>query len=189
LRALESSPSFCYAYHSELDMLGHLYGPGSPAWRMQLRQVDRLVESIVEGLSPGSVLAVVADHGMVSVDGTALDIDETPALVAGVRALGGEVRGRHVYVEEGAAADVLAVWRETLGNKAWVVSREEAIADGWFGPVSARVLPRIGDVVAAARGDFGMLRRAAEPLESSLIGHHGSLTSAEQLVPLVLAYG
>jgi hypothetical protein len=28
-----------------------------------------------------------------------------------------------------------------------------------------------------------------EPLESSLIGHHGSLTSAEQRVPLLLAYG
>jgi len=189
LRALESSPSFCYAYHSELDMLGHLYGPGSTAWRMQLRQVDRLVESIVEGLPSGSVLAVVADHGMVSVDGTALDVDEIPALVAGVRALGGEARARHVYVEEGAAADVLAAWRETLGDNAWVVTREEAITAGWFGPVSDRVRPRIGDVVAAARGDFGMLRRAAEPLESSLIGHHGSLTSAEQLVPLVLAYG
>ena len=67
---------FCYGYHSEVDMLGHLYGPGSRAWRMQLRQVDRLVESIVEGLPPGGLLAVVADHGMVSVDtADAVDID------------------------------------------------------------------------------------------------------------------
>jgi hypothetical protein len=28
-----------------------------------------------------------------------------------------------------------------------------------------------------------------EPLESSLIGHHGSMSTAEQLVPLRLAYG
>ena len=27
---------FCYGYHGELDLLGHLYGPGSAAWRMQL---------------------------------------------------------------------------------------------------------------------------------------------------------
>ncbi len=67
---------FCYAYHSELDMMGHLYGPGSPAWRMQLRQIDRLVESVVEGLPPGGLLAVVADHGMVSVDtAEVVDID------------------------------------------------------------------------------------------------------------------
>ena len=43
---------FCYGYHGEVDLLGHFYGPGSPAWRMQLRQVDRLVESVVEGLRP-----------------------------------------------------------------------------------------------------------------------------------------
>ena len=44
---------FCYGYHGELDLLGHLYGPGSDAWRMQLRQVDRLVESIVEWSAAG----------------------------------------------------------------------------------------------------------------------------------------
>ena len=77
-----------------------------------------------------------------------------------------------------------------MGTNAWVTTRAEEIEAGWFGPtVSDRVRPRIGDIVAAARGGFGMLRRVAEPLESSLIGHHGSLTTAEQLVPLVLAYG
>jgi hypothetical protein len=189
LRALESSPSFCYSYHSQLDMLGHLYGPGSAAWRMQLRQVDRLVESIVEALVPGAMLAVVADHGMVTI-ADSIDLDATSALLSGVRALGGEPRARHVYVEDGALGDVLSAWRETLGDNAWVLSRDEVIEAGWFGPVvSDRVRPRIGDVVAAATGGFGMLRREAEKLESRLVGHHGSLTSAEQLVPLAIAYG
>jgi hypothetical protein len=71
-----------------------------------------------------------------------------------------------------------------------VLSRDEAIEAGWFGPtVSDRVRPRIGGVVAAARGTFGMLRRDVEAVESSLVGQHGSLTSAEQLVPLALAFG
>ena len=51
------------------------------------------------------------------------------------------------------------------------------------------VRSRIGDVVAAARGTATMVRRTVEPLESSLVGHHGSLTSAEQSIPLLLAYG
>jgi hypothetical protein len=34
-----------------------------------------------------------------------------------------------------------------------------------------------------------MVRRTVEPLESALVGHHGSLTTAEQRVPLLLAYG
>jgi hypothetical protein len=104
--------------------------------------------------------------------------------------VGGEPRARHVYVADGAADAVLAAWRETLAEVAWVVSREEAIAAGWFGErVGDDVRPRIGDVVAAARGSAAVVRRTVEPLESSLIGHHGSLTSAEQRVPLLLAYG
>jgi len=191
IHAAIAGGGFCYGYHADLDLMGHLYGPGSAAWRMELRQVDRLVESVVDGLPPGGLLAVVADHGMVSVDGAGtVDIDSATALLDGVAAIGGEPRARHVYVRDGASADVLATWRESLAEHAWVVSREEAIAAGWFGAaVDERIRPRIGDVVAAARGQAALVRRTVEPMESALIGHHGSLTDAEQRVPLLLAYG
>ena len=191
VRATVAGGGFCYGYHGDLDLMGHLYGPGSPAWRLELRQVDRLVESVVESLPAGGLLAVVADHGMVAVDGAAtVDLDSAPDLLEGVAAIGGEARARHVYVRDGAAADVLATWRATLADHAWVVTRDEAIAAGWFGEaVDDRVRPRIGDVVAATRDRAALVRRTAEPMESALIGQHGSLTSAEQRVPLLLAYG
>lgn len=187
---LEAAPGqFCYAYHGDLDMLGHRYGPGSLPWRLQLAQVDRLAASVARRLPPGGLLAITGDHGMVEVPASEhLDADSDPALGGGVRLLGGEVRARHVYTEPGAQADVLAAWQDTLGERAWVVSRDEAIAAGWFGPVvTGQARARIGDVIAALRGQAGVVRRAAEPLESSLAGQHGSLTSGEQLVPLLLA--
>ena len=191
VRAAVADGGFCYGYHGEVDLLGHLYGPGSPAWRMQLREVDRLVESLVEGLPPGGLLAIVADHGMVAVDDDeVVDIDSCAALLDGVQAIGGEPRARYVYADDGAADAVLAAWREVLGERAWVTSRDEAIAAGWFGEhVRDEVRARIGDIVAAARGSATMVRRTVEPLESSLVGHHGSLTTAEQHIPLLLAYG
>ncbi|GLW09957.1 phosphodiesterase [Microtetraspora sp. NBRC 13810] len=190
LRAVRGPRGFCYAYHADLDAMGHLYGPGSAEWRMQLRQVDRLVESLADGLPPGGMLGVVADHGMVRLDGSVLDLEQAPHLLAGVRAVGGEVRARHLYTSDGTAPDVVAAWREEVGSRAWVATREEAIEAGWFGPtVSDRVRPRIGDVLVAAKGGFGMVRRLAEPRESALIGQHGSITSAEQLVPFAVAYG
>jgi predicted AlkP superfamily pyrophosphatase or phosphodiesterase len=191
VRSAVADGGFCYGYHPELDLLGHVYGPGSTAWRMQLRQVDRLVESIVEGLPPGGLLAVVADHGMVSVDASeVIDIDSCKPLLDGVEAIGGEPRARHVYVADGAADSVLAAWRETLTQRAWVVTRDEAISAGWFGDrIADDVRFRIGDVVAAARGSAGLMRRTVEPLLSSLVGQHGSLTSAEQRVPLLIAHG
>ncbi|MGV0873824.1 alkaline phosphatase family protein [Mycolicibacterium sp. XJ879] len=191
IRETLAANGFCYGYHSELDLLGHLYGPGSQAWRMQLRHVDRLVESILEEMPAGGLLAVVADHGMVSAQpADIVDIDDHDALLDGVAAVGGEPRARHVYVDDGALDDVLAAWQEVLADRAWVVSRDQAIDAGWFGEhVSDTVRPRIGDVVAAARHSAVMVRRGVEPMESSLIGHHGSLTFAEQVVPLLLAYG
>lgn len=179
---------FRYAYHGDLDLIGHVRGPGSPAWRMQLRAVDWLVAAIAERLPSGALLAVVADHGMVELSDP-VDADAEPVLRHGVRALAGDVRARHVHAEPGAAADVLAAWSEVLRDRAWVVSRDEAVASGWFGAVSDPVRERIGDVVVAARGAFGVLRRFAEPRESAMVGHHGSLTPAEQLVPFLQVRG
>jgi broad specificity phosphatase PhoE len=63
----------------------------------------------------------------------------------------------------------------------------EAIAEGWFGPrVLDRVRPWIGDVVAAARGPVGVFQREVDPGQARLVGHHGSVTAAERLVPLIL---
>ena len=146
VRAAVAGGGFCYGYHGEVDLLGHLYGPGSPAWRMQLREVDRLVESVVEGLPPGGLLAIVADHGMVAVDDDeVVDIDSREALLDGVQAIGGEPRARYVYVDDGAADAVLAAWREVLADRAWVArgtkrSRPDGSASAsamTFGPASA----------------------------------------------------
>ena len=175
-----------YGYHADLDAMGHVYGPGSLPWRLQLRQVDRLVETIVSLLPPNSLLAVTGDHGMVAMDRT-FDADTDPVLQAGVAAFSGEPRARHVHTEPGAAADVLATWQGVLGDAAWTVSREQAVDEGWFGPLSPHFADRIGDVVAAAQGTAGVIRSRGEPFLSGLIGQHGSLTSAEQLVPLLVA--
>ncbi|MGH4009525.1 MAG: alkaline phosphatase family protein [Pseudonocardiaceae bacterium] len=183
-----SQRAFCYAYHGDLDLLGHRYGTGSLPWRLQLAHVDRLAAAIAERLPPGAQLVVTADHGMVTVPAQSrLDFDTEPALQAGVRLLGGEPRARYVYTEPGAADDVLMTWRELIGDRAWIVTRDEAIAQEWFGPVvEDRIRDRIGDIVVAARTDFGVMRSVVEARASRLIGHHGSLTAAEQLVPLLV---
>jgi hypothetical protein len=185
--ALSANPSFCYAYHGDLDLLGHAYGPGSDAWRYQLRAVDGIAAGIADVLPPGGLLAVIADHGMVRLDpADVVDADTTPSLQEGVREIGGDVRARHVYAEPGAADDVLATWRDVLGERALVLPREEAVALGWFGPeVTDLVRPRIGDVVTASLGGGGVVRTGLEPIESRMIGHHASYSTAEQLVPFI----
>jgi hypothetical protein len=177
----------CYGYHADLDGLGHLRGPGTMAWRLQLSQVDRLAGLIAEHLPPGAVLVITGDHGMVGVD-RIFDADTDPVLQQGVQLLGGDARARHVYARPGAAEDVLATWRSVLHDDAWVVPGEQAVAEGWFGPVAPHVQHRIGDVVVAARGTAAIVRSVAEPVISRLPGQHGSLSPEEQLVPLLVAH-
>lgn len=176
-----------YTYYSELDGMGHRYGVDSDAWRGQLMLVDRLAQRLAEQLPPRSVLYVTADHGMIDIaPEDRIDFDEDWELRAGVSLLGGEGRARHVYAVDGAAADVFTVWSEVLGEQMWVATRDQAIAEGWFGPqVDERVYQRIGDVVAAARDDMAVIASRREPGESSMIGLHGSMTPVEQLVPLL----
>ena len=178
-------PGLVYGYHADLDAMGHVHGPGSLPWRLQLSQVDRLVETLAERLPAGTVFAVTGDHGMVTMRRT-VDADTDPVLRAGVAMVGGDPRSRHVYAEPGAFADVLATWQATLGDGAWTVPGEQAIDEGWFGPASSRFASRIGDVVVAARDDFGVIRSVAEPFLSRLPGQHGSLTPDELLVPLLV---
>jgi predicted AlkP superfamily pyrophosphatase or phosphodiesterase len=178
--------SLSYSYYGQLDWAGHLHGPGSAQWRRELQSIDRMVARVAEEMPVGALLAVVADHGMVDTGSDVIDIDTTAALCAGVRWFGGESRVRFLYSEPGAARDVYAAWKEVLGERAWVVERDEAIERGWFGPtVTAAARARLGDVIAAARDCWTLARSQAEPLESRFIGHHGSWTPAEQLVPLI----
>jgi hypothetical protein len=173
-------------YTGDLDATGHVWGCSSPAWRFQLGHVDRLAEQLAGALPSGTALYVTADHGMVDVPaGDRTDADEVAELRAGVALLGGEGRARHVYAVPGAAADVLAAWRAVLADRAWLLTRDEAIDAGWFGLVDSRVAARIGDVIAAARGRFAVVATQTEPRESALVGMHGSLTPAEQRVPLL----
>ena len=177
---------FTTVYYGDLDTTGHLLGCTSEAWLYQLAHVDKLVEQLAAALPHGTMLLVTADHGMVNIaEADRTDADTVPGLRDGVILLGGEARVRHLYCADGAAPDVRAAWSEVLGSLAWVATREQAIADGWFGPVRDEYRARIGDVIVACCGPCAVVASKTEPRETKMVGMHGSLTQAEQLVPLL----
>ncbi len=70
------------------------------------------------------------------------------------------------------------------------MAREQAVAEGWFGPVSEEHLQRIGDVVAACTGDYVVLATQTDPPQvADLIAFHGSATVAEMTIPLLIGRG
>lgn len=182
--------SLIFVYTGDLDNVGHARGCGSVGWRAQLAHADLLARQLSQLLPSGAALYITADHGMVNVPAEhRIDLEREPVLLAGVRAVAGEPRARHIYAKAGAAPEVVAAWRERLLAEFWVFSKAEAIAMGLFGAVAERVLPSIGDVVALARGGHALCTPVAHPGESALLGHHGALTPAELYVPLLTFEG
>ena len=126
-------------YHPDLDATGHVFGCSSDAWRYHLGHVDELAEQLAGALPPGTVLHVTGrsrDGGRAAAgpDGRGC---ACPSCGRGWRCWAVSRGPGTCTRRPGAAGDVLAAWREVLGHRAWVASREEAVADGWFGPVEA----------------------------------------------------
>lgn len=188
LAAARRTPSLTYLYDGDLDWTGHRYGVASTAWLQQLATVDAMAEQLRDALPDSTRLVVVADHGMVdSPPSSRFDVDDRLELRDGVALVGGEARFRHLYCRPGAVDEVVLAWGEVLRGHATVLTREEASARGWFGPVEANVRPRIGDVVVACHGDTAVLASQGFPHEATLVGLHGSLTTEEMLIPILVA--
>ena len=178
-----------YIYVPELDKAAHAYGVESADWTTALEEVDAAVREFTATLRRGEGLIVTADHGVLDVPERGhILFDQDPVLVDGVRHIGGEPRCLQLYCEDGAdAADLARVWADSEGARAWVATRDEAIAAGWFGEVKPEVLPRIGDVLVAARTRVAYYdsRSSISLRGRGMVGQHGSLSPEESRVPLL----
>jgi hypothetical protein len=174
-----------YAYYDGLDKVAHQHGLGVH-YDAELRAADRLVGDLVEILPPGATLLVTSDHGQVQVG--AAERLPVPELLEGVNLLSGEGRFRWLHTRPGAHDDVLAAAQAAHGDEAWVRTREEIEAEGWFGGTLApEVADRLGDVALVARAPVAFVD-PGDTGETRLQARHGSLTAAEMDVPL-LAWG
>ncbi len=182
-RLLRSSEPFVYAYYDGLDKVAHEYGLGEH-YDAELAWIDHTVDRILALLPRGGALVVTADHGQVDVGGNVLPL---AGEVLGLCAMqSGEGRFRWLHARPGRAAALAETAAAHHGDDAWVLTRDQMVADGWFGPVvTEAAAARLGDVALVARRDVAFHDpRDTGPYE--LVGRHGACTSAEMLVPLLV---
>lgn len=181
---LSGRAALAYVYVPELDQAAHAQGLDSPKWVSLLEELDAAVAALAPRLGPRHGLLVTADHGVIDVPHDAQRI-VAAELLDGVRHVAGEPRCLQLHLEPGESADAHAErWRDHEGSRVWVATRAEAIEAGWFGEVSPEVLPRIGEVLVAARKKIAYY---ADPHDTGrrMIGQHGSFSREELSVPLL----
>jgi hypothetical protein len=145
---------------------------------------DRLFADLLDAVPSGTAVVVVSDHGQVEVGEHVIPL--AAELMAHVSLQSGEGRFRWLHARPGHASLLVDEAMSAHGEDAWVVTRDEVVEQGWFGPtVTPEAASRLGDVALVAKTDVAFI----EPTDSGpydLIGRHGSATAAELYVPLLV---
>jgi predicted AlkP superfamily pyrophosphatase or phosphodiesterase len=181
-RLLRSGEPFVYAYYEGIDKVAHEYGLGEH-YDAELHDVDRLVGELAGVLPRETVLVVTSDHGQLHVGDNIVRLDRD--VLDQVSFQSGEGRFRWLHARPGRTMALLEAAQAHHGDNAWVLSQEQMVADGWFGPiVTDAARSRLGDVALVAKGSVSFHDPDdGGPFE--LISRHGSVTAAEMLVPLL----
>jgi hypothetical protein len=177
----------------DVDHAGHVHGVDSEQWRTALAEVDALVGTLLRRLPRGTRVHLTADHGMVDTSAArTVDLAEHPRILDLVREVTGEARALalHAVPGQGAAEELRARTTELLGERALVLGRAQVLEAGLLAPagtaVPAHVEGRVPDVLVLARGRWGVDDYSRRPdTARAMVGVHGSLTSAEAVVPLL----
>jgi hypothetical protein len=179
-----------YLYIPELDVAGHAVGSESPEWTNWLEILDDAVRTLAESAGPRDGVLVTADHGVLDIpEHSHVYFDSSPELLGGIRHVAGEPRCLQLHFEPDASdaqrERTIAAWREAEGARAWIATRQEAVAAGWFGDVRPEVAPRIGDLLVAARKNLAYYDGRSLGHGKAMVGYHGSFSPAETQIPLL----
>ena len=179
---LAAGESFVYAYYEGLDIVAHEHAFGEH-YEAELRACDRLMADLLMVLPRGTAVVAISDHGLVDCAGGTVKIDR-PVLDCS-QAESGEARFRWLHARPGRGRDLYEAAVDSHGHQAWVRTASEIIDEGWLGPVVTDASrSRLGDVALVARDRWAFSH--PDDGGSRIIGRHGSLTSAEMLVPLLV---
>lgn len=178
--------------------------------------LTRLLERLAPAARRETLFLVTADHGHHLVPSAAAAyLGELPALRRlMLRREGGEPRHVYLYARPGATDDLLGAASAALGERFMALRGEDALSAGLYGDpahLHPEAAERVGDVVLLAREgatlwEADRVRSADErargdgarpaggtlpagdgpPAAAPPLGMHGSLTSQEMRVPLLI---
>ena len=187
--ASRRGPCLTYMYDGDLDWTGHRYGVASAQWEAQLSMIDLSAERLRESLPDDVRIVVVADHGMVDCPRRTpyRRGGRTRSCVTGCSSSAARRASGTSTAASGPSTTSSPPGRATWATAPRCSAATRPTPAAGSARARAEVRPRIGDVVVACHGDAAVLDTAAFPYEARLIGMHGSLTSAEMLVPVLVA--
>ena len=195
---------FVMLYIPELDQTAHAQGVTSMAWLSVLEEVDGALRALASALPQRVELYLTADHGVLDVPASRhIDVVAHDWGLAGNPIVGGEPRGLQIFAHEGQAGRELEdaalppesaeVWLLRVAEVAWVITPEDLVAAGVWGPMSTEVRRRAGELIVIPKSDDALYdARSPHADARKMVGQHGGLSEREMLIPwmrLTTAWG
>ena len=182
-----TQPTYVYAYWPTVDTIAHVVGPLTPEHASEVAGFDFQFGRLLHALGDrhDTLVILTADHGHIDTrPESAVNFADHPELQAMLRATPSrERRVVYLYPREGASSEVAAYAREHLRTAAATMLRDDAVAEGLFGPgvLDARAAGRIGEVLLFPRGALQLVAPIEGP-DGAVVktptfrGLHGGLT-------------
>ena len=179
-------------YWASIDSIAHQYGPRSRYHDAEIAAFWSAFDAILGGLdSPDTLFLFTADHDQVFAkrDETIYINEQLPALAdilpqsptGNVIYPNGAPRDMFLHVRPERRAETLGVLRENLGAIAEILTTDEALNLGLFGPapVTEELRRRLGDILILPHDGYFIWWREPGLLGNRFYGHHGGLAAPE----------
>lgn len=170
-----------YLYFRGFDHAGHKHGPYDVVAKTAWQWIAKALQMLRQELASDIAIVVTGDHGMVEVR-QKIEIKTYPQLLDKVLLFGGEGRFLHIYTE--CPELVAKNWQEFCLRHE-IKAQVSMKASDYFEVSNSLVASRLGDVIVAALDPI-LFCAPERPGELGLQGAHGSITSAELKVPLLI---
>ena len=197
-----SGRRYIFVYFSNLDFIGHPYGPGSLQSANEtitfLDMMERFLGQLKRSaVSKRTLLLLTADHGLASANpASTIRLNQRfPALERCLRTdrqgrpilFGGSPRDLFLYIQEPRLEEAQDLLTQPLSGLAEVHLTQALIDQGFFGPqpLSPRLLERLGNLVVLPYEGESVIWHVKDKFEQKFFGHHGGLTPAEMLIPFI----
>lgn len=185
----EEGPLFSFVYWGLLDSIGHKLGVTSEAFESELYWLLRMLSREILPILPrNTLLIVLGDHGQIFTPWERETWWSWKDEISSFFSLppGGEMRMMHIYTNQPVA--MVQYLTEKYSERALVLTKKQALDQKLFGDVSqvpSASVERIGDVVLIAKENYSFYFKYTGK-EESLRSKHGSLSTEELIVPLMI---
>jgi hypothetical protein len=182
---------YAWVYWGELDHLSHFYGPDDERTLAEFASFSAAFEHLfLSRLSPelrrDTMVILTADHGQINTQKhSKYDLNHHPEFTRRLHLQPtGENRMAYLYLRPGQQEEITGYLNRVWPDQFMLIDPHTAVSAGLFGPGQPhpRLLDRLGDVIALARGSAYWWWADKE---NRLHGRHGGLSPDEMLVPFV----